>query len=145
VRGLLASVLLLAVGELAHADGLVVGGGSPRSIGRAGVGTASDDGGGALLVNPAAMARRDTTRVQIGAAVVDDSIEWHEAVSAPPARDQSGSTTLPFAAIESGIGDWVIGAGVMTSTAGERTFVPPGRNPPASFALMFDDRYAGLA
>ena len=145
MRGALLSVSLLAVCELAHADGLVVGGGSPRSIGRAGVGTASDDGGGALLVNPAAMARRDTTRVQIGAAVVDDSIEWQEAVSSPPARDQSGSTALPFAAIESGIGDWVLGAGVMTSTAGERAFVPPGRNPPASFGAMFDDRYAGLS
>lgn len=129
----------------ARADGLVIAGGSPRSIGRAGVGTASDDTGGALLVNPAAIARRDTTRVQIGATVIDDAIEWHEAVSAPPARDQSGSTTLPFAAIEGGIGKWVLGAGVMTSTASDRAFATPGRNPPSSFGEMFDDRYAGLA
>jgi hypothetical protein len=145
VHALRASVLLLAASGLARADGLVIGGGSPRAIGRAGVGTASDDGGGALLVNPAAMARRSTTRVQIGAAAVDDAIEWREAVSAPPARDQSGSTLLPFVAIESGTGDWVLGAAVLTSTAGERTFVPPGRNPPSTFALMFDDRYAGLS
>jgi hypothetical protein len=129
----------------ARADGLVIAGGAPRSIGRAGVGTASDDTGGALLVNPAAIARRDTTRVQIGATVIDDAIEWHEAVSAPPARDQSGSTTLPFAAIEGGIGKWVLGAGVMTSTASDRAFATPGRNPPSSFGEMFDDRYAGLA
>jgi hypothetical protein len=129
----------------ARADGLVIAGGSPRSIGRAGVGTASDDTGGALLVNPAAIARRDTTRVQIGATVIDDAIEWHEAISAPPARDQSGSTTLPFAAIEGGIGKWVLGAGVMTSTASDRAFATPGRNPPSSFGEMFDDRYAGLA
>ena len=140
-----ASVLLALVCGVARADGLAISGGSPGTIGRAGVGTASDDSGGALLVNPAAMARRDTTRVQIGAAVVDDAIEWREAIDAPPARDQSGSTVLPFAAIESGVGDWVLGMGVMTTTAGERTFVPPGRNPPTTFAAMFDDRYSGLA
>ncbi|MEJ7597608.1 MAG: hypothetical protein WKG01_06835 [Kofleriaceae bacterium] len=39
--------------------------GSPRSIGRAGVGTVGDDGGGALVINPAAIARRDSTRVQL--------------------------------------------------------------------------------
>jgi hypothetical protein len=128
----------------ARADGLVIVGGSPRSIGRAGVGTASDDTGGALLINPAAIARRDTTRVQIGASVIDDAIEWHEAVSAPPARDQSGSTTLPFAAMEGSVGSWVLGAGVMTSTASERAFATPGRNPTSSFGQMFDDRYAGL-
>lgn len=129
----------------ARADGLVIGGGSPRAIGRAGVGTASDDTGGALLVNPAAIARRDTTRVQIGASVIDDAVEWHEATSAPPARDQSGSTTLPFAAIEGGLGSWVLGVGVMTSAASERSFATPGRNPPSTFGQMFDDRYAGLA
>ena len=129
----------------ARADGLVIAGGSPRAIGRAGVGTASDDGGGALLVNPAAIARRDTTRVQLGATFVDDAIEWRDAVSAPPAHDQSGSSTLPFAAIESGVGGWVLGAAVMTSTASDRSFATPGRNPTSSFGEMFDDRYAGLA
>jgi len=145
VHVLRASVLLAAACGVARADGLVIGGGSPRSIGRAGVGTASDDSGGALLVNPAAMARRGTTRVQLGASAVDDAIDWREAIDAPPARDQSGSTVLPFAAIESGFGDWVLGMAAMTSAAGERTFVPPGRNPPASFGAMFDDRYSGLA
>jgi len=128
----------------ARADGLVIAGGSPRAIGRAGVGTASDDGGGALLVNPAAIARRDTTRVQLGATFVDDAIEWRDAVSAPPAHDQSGSSTLPFAAIESGVGGWVLGAAVMTSTASDRAFATPGRNPPSTFGQMFDDRYSGL-
>lgn len=140
-----AALLATFVWGSAHADGLVIGGASPRSVGRAGVGTASDDGGGALLVNPAAMARRSSTRVQLGATAIDDAIEWREAVSAPPARDQSGTTTLPFAAIESGFGDWVLGAGAMTSTASDRTFAGPGRNPPSSFGAMFDARYAGLA
>ncbi|HSN25904.1 MAG TPA: hypothetical protein VLT45_06445, partial [Kofleriaceae bacterium] len=83
--------------------------------------------------------------MQIGAAAVDDAIDWRQTIDAPPARDQSGSTLMPFAAIESGVGDWVLGMAVMTSAAGERTFVPPGRNPPASFGAMFDDRYSGLA
>jgi hypothetical protein len=138
-------LIVSAMWGSARADGVVIIGGSPRAIGRAGVGTASDDGGGALLVNPAAMARRQTTRVQLGASFVDDSIEWREATGAPPARDQSGSTTLPFAAVESGVGSWVLGAGVMTSTAFERDFASPGRVPPSQFDQMFDDRYAGLA
>ncbi|MCX5745587.1 MAG: hypothetical protein NT062_24180, partial [Proteobacteria bacterium] len=56
--------LCLSVGT-AHGDGLV-GGAMPRAIGRAGTGTVGDDGGGALLLDPAALARRETTRVQLG-------------------------------------------------------------------------------
>jgi hypothetical protein len=145
VHVLRAALFTTFVWGSARADGLVIGGGSPRSVGRAGVGTASDDGGGALLVNPAAMARRSSTRAQLGATAIDDTIEWREAVSAPPARDQSGTTVLPFAAVESGIGDWVLGVAAMTSTDTDRTFAGPGRNPPSSFGEMFDARYAGLA
>src|SRR5260221_12526868 len=88
-------VMLVAWCARAHADGLVIVGGSPRAIGRAGVGTASDDGAGALLLDPAALARRDGNRVQIGIALVDDSIEWLHAAGAPGPRDQSGSSRVP--------------------------------------------------
>ncbi|HEY6180440.1 MAG TPA: hypothetical protein VIX73_38620, partial [Kofleriaceae bacterium] len=60
----------------ARADGIAIVGGSPRAIGRAGAATVGDDGGGALLINPAAMARRDTTRAELGASTTEDDIEW---------------------------------------------------------------------
>lgn len=123
----------------------MITGGSPRAIGRAGVGTVGDDSGGALLVNPAALARRDTKRAQVGIAVIDDSIVWQRALDgAPNALDQAGSVALPFVAVEGAIGDWVIGAAAMTSTASQRSFRRPGRIPPESFMSAFDYRYAGM-
>ena len=137
-------VTLVAWCARAHGDGIVIAGGSPRSIGRAGVGTVSDDGGGALLVNPAALARRDETRVQIGVAFVDDSVEWLHVQGSPTARDQAGSSTMPQLAAEGAIGDWVIGAGAMTSAVSEREMREPGRLDPASYGNAFEYRYIGL-
>src|ERR1700710_1591029 len=104
----------------AGADGLVIAGGSPRAIGRAGVGTVSDDGGGALLLDPAVLARRDTTRVQLGVAFVADSVEWLHAAGAPVARDQSGSSTMPAIAAEGAWGEWIRGAAAITSAVSTR-------------------------
>ena len=137
-------VTLVAWCARAHGDGVVIGGGSARSIGRAGVGTVSDDGGGALLVNPAALARRDATRVQIGVAFVDDSVEWLHAAGAPSVRDQSGSSTMPQLAAEGALGDWVIGAGAMTSAVSDREMRSPGQLDPASYGNAFEYRYIGL-
>src|SRR5258706_5020882 len=138
-------VMLVAWCARAHADGLVIAGGSPRAIGRAGVGTASDDGGGALLLDPAALARRDAKRVQIGIAFVDDSVEWLHAAGAPVARDQSGSSTVPMIAVEGAWGDYVIGAGVMTSAVSERALREPDKLDAAHYGNLFEYRYIGLA
>ncbi len=138
-------VTLVAWCARAQADGLVITGGSPRAIGRAGVGTASDDGGGALLVNPAAMARRDAKRAQLGVSFIEDDVDWLPARNAPDVRDQAGSSTLPFAAAEAGIGDWVIGLGVMTSAVSERSFAAPGSLPPDQLGNQFEYRYAGIS
>src|SRR6185436_15685327 len=73
-RHVVCALVALAPAQ-AHADGIAIVGGSPRAIGRAGAATVGDDGGGALLINPAAMARRDTTRGQIGVAVLDDTMQ----------------------------------------------------------------------
>ena len=127
----------------ARADGLVIAGGSPRSIGRAGVGTVSDDGGGALLLDPAVLARRDTTRVQVGIAFVDDSVEWLHAASSPLARDQSGSSTMPLIAVEGSWGEWILGAGAMTSTVSERELRSPGSLDAAHYGTAFEYRYVG--
>jgi hypothetical protein len=138
-------VAIITVPVVARAGGLVVVSGSPRAIGRAGAGTVGDDGGGALLVNPAAMARRETTRVQLGIASVDDAISWQsDNAGAPLSRDQSGSHVMPLVAVEGAIGSWVIGAGAMTSSVGERSLRPPGSTSPEQYMTLFDYRYAGI-
>jgi hypothetical protein len=128
----------------ARAEAPIVGGRSPRGIGRAGVGTVSDDGGGALLVNPAAIARRDSTRMQLGLLFVDDEMFWLHAPSAPAARDQSSSRFLPFVSIEGAIGDWVVGMGAGTPGRCGRWRRRPGRIPPTDFGNSFEYRYTGL-
>ncbi len=142
-----ACVVLCVAAVTARADGLIVVGGSPRAIGRAGVGTVGDDGGGALLINPAAIARRDGDRAQVGVAISDDAIDFTPVGDgAPTAHDQAGSSTLPFAALEGSLHGFVIGAAVMTSAVGERSLRPPSDLPnPSDIDASFAHRYAGIA
>lgn len=137
---------VIAASPAAVAGGLVVTSASPRAIGRAGAGTVGDDGGGALVVNPAAIARRDGTRAQIGFAFFDDELAWQSASpDAPIARDQAPSSVAPIAAALGSIGPWVIGAAVMTSAVQDRALRPPRDLPPDQFGVAFDYRYAGIA
>jgi len=140
-----AFVTLVAWCAPARGEAPIGGGRTARAIGRAGVGTVSDDGGGALLANPAAIARRESTRIQFGLAFIDDEMFWLAAKSAPAARDQSSSRLVPMVAIEGAICNWVIGVGVGTSVRSEREFRRPGRLPPSDFGNTFEYRYAGLA
>ena len=55
-----------------------------------------------------------------GDAAGAEAVEWIHAQDAPIARDQSGSSTLPLVAFEGGWGDWILGAGAMTSAVSER-------------------------
>lgn len=135
---------MLLASTLAHAEAPVVGGRTARSIGRAGAGTVSDDGGGALLVNPAAIARREAARMQIGVAFLDDEVYWLHSLSSPAARDQSSSRLFPLLAIEGAIGDWIVGASISTTAHSERLLRRPGRIPPADYGNSFEYRYAGL-
>ncbi len=124
----------------------MVGGRLPRTIGRAGVGTVSDDGAGALAGNPAGLARREGARIQLGLSFLDDEMYWLESASAPAARDQSSSRLLPLVAIEGAIGDFVVGAAFMTAARSERLFRSPTplAIPPEFFGKSFQYRYAGL-
>ena len=140
----IAAVTFVAWCAQARAEAPIVGGRTPRAIGRAGVGTVSDDGSGALLANPAAIARRDSTRLQLGLLFIDDEMYWLYQRSAPAARDQSSSRLLPAIAIQGAIGDWVVGVGAGTSVRSERLFRRPGRIPPENFSNLFEYRYAGL-
>jgi hypothetical protein len=138
-------VTLVAWCAPARGEAPIVGGRTPRGIGRAGVGTVSDDGAGALLANPAAIARRDSTRLQLGIGFVDDEMFWLASQSAPSARDQSSSRLLPQVAIEGSICDWIIGIGAGTTVRTERVFRRPLRLPSTDFGNAFEYRYSGLS
>lgn len=130
----------------ARGDGLVVVGGTPRAIGRAGTGTVGDDGGGALLLDPAMLARRDTHRVQLGIAVTEDTITFTgNSVDAPEARNQAAPPIAPLVAVQAGIGGFVLGLGVMTSGVTERAFRDPNSLPATQLGPRFDYRYAGIS
>jgi hypothetical protein len=124
--------------------------GSPASIGRAGAGTAADDGGAALLDDPAAMARRDSLRMQVGVSLADHPIDWQADTSgAAQFHDQAASTPMPELAIEGGWSGWVFGAAAMTSSAVQRTFASPNdfpvESPDTEASQRFAYRYAGIA
>lgn len=143
-RRVLCALVALAPAR-GFADGLSVSGGSPRAIGRAGAATVGDDGGGALLINPAAMARRDALRAQLGLAIVDDQIDWRtDAQDAFTSKGQAGSSLAPIGAVIGGAGDWIIGAGAMTSGVTERRLAPPNIVI-GDLKHDFDYRYAGIS
>jgi Outer membrane protein transport protein (OMPP1/FadL/TodX) len=143
-RRVVCALVALAPAQ-AHADGIAIVGGSPRAIGRAGAATVGDDGGGALLVNPAAIARRDTLRAQVGVAVVEDAVHWQSAAKdAPLSSGQAGSRLAPLGAAFGSIGHWIVGAGVMTATLSERA-MPHPEDAGSELGAAFDYRYAGIA
>jgi hypothetical protein len=128
----------------AHADGIAIVGGSPRAIGRAGAAVVGDDGGGALLINPASIARRDTMRGQIGIAIVEDAVQWQSAtLAAPRSAAQAGSRIAPLGAAIVALGPWILGAGMMTAAVSERALARPGDVGAVNGA--YDYRYAGIA
>ncbi len=140
------ALVWLGVGATASAGGLVITNGSPRAIGRAGTGTVGDDGGGALLVNPAALARREGYRAELGFAYVDDEIVWQsQSDGAPATRDQAPSSVAPLLAVIGSKGSWVIGLAAMTSAVSDRSLRRPGTLPPEELGVAFDYRYAGIA
>ena len=140
--------ILLLCASIARAGGLDTDFGSPRAIGRAGTGTASDDGAGALLVNPGGLARRDQWRVQLGAVLADDTIAWRPPNSdAPIARDQAASSVLPAIGVEGSICGWVVGFAAQASAASARRLASPLDYPvdsPDLLANRFQYRYAGI-
>ncbi len=143
LRGLVCAVLATRV---ASAGGLVTSS-SPRSIGRAGATTVGDDGGGALLANPAAIARRGGKRGELGVVFVDDELSWQsDTAGAPIVRDQSASNVAPHAAAFASVDAWTFGLAAMTTSVSRRSFRRPSDVPnPSDIDQAFDYRYAGIA
>jgi hypothetical protein len=140
-----AVVTLVAWGAQARGEAPIVTGRTPRAVGRAGVGTVSDDGGGALLVNPAAIARRSSNRLQLGLAFVDDELSYLASLHAPAARDQSSSRLVPMVSFEGAIGDWIVGIAAGTTVRSERALRRPRDILPTDYGNSFEYRYTGLA
>jgi len=145
-RAWVAVGLILVASAPAEAGGPVIVGGTPRAIGRAGTSVASDDAGGALLVNPAGLARRDATRFQLGVALVDDAIAWDpDRADAPIARDQAGSRLAPLGAVVGEVRGWILGAGISTAAIRERALRDPSDVPATNVGGAFEYRYTGVA
>lgn len=142
----LAALCLVLACEPAFAGGLVVTS-SPRSIGRAGAATVGDDGGGALLVNPAAIARRAGKRAELGMVFVDDTMTWQsDTAGTPGVRDQAPASLAPYGAAFGSTGSWTFGLGAMTAAVSDRSFRrPTDITDPANIDAAFDYRYAGIA
>ncbi len=105
-----------------------------------------DDGGGALLINPAAMARRDTLRVELGAAVIEDAPEWQSLTEgAPLSVGRAGSRLAPLGAAIGAIGGWVIGVGAMTAAVVARSLPRPSDAVDDSLGATYDYRYTGIS
>lgn len=152
VRRCVLCALVAVAPAHAHADGIAVVGGSPRAIGRAGAATVGDDGGGALLINPAAMARRDATRIELGATAIEDDIEWQSyGQGAPRSLGRAGSRNAPLGAALGALGNWVIGLGAMTAAVVTRALPRPSDADADMEALQhnlnnrYDYRYTGIA
>ncbi|HEY5920460.1 MAG TPA: outer membrane protein transport protein, partial [Kofleriaceae bacterium] len=140
-----AIVTLVAWCAQARGEAPIVGGRTARAIGRAGVGTVSDDGGGAVMANPAAIARREGTRLQLGLSFIDDEMYWLASQTAPAVRDQSSSRIVPMIAIEGAIKNWIVGIAAGTTVRNERVLRRPGSIPPTQFRNSFEYRYTGLS
>lgn len=118
--------------------------GSDRAVGRVGATLVSDDGGVAVLRNPAGLARRAQRRAQLALSLAGDRVTEaragrRTARTGQPARPSG----LAFAA--GATGPLSIGA-VFATDDDERALPTPGPLiPPEQIARDFDHRYAGLA
>lgn len=128
-----------------HADGISIVGGSPRAIGRAGAATVGDDGGGALLINPAAMARRSAARAQLGVSLVEDALHWQsDSAAAPLSSGHAAARLAPLGAAIGTLDHWIVGAGVMTAAISDRALPRPG-DVEGELGAAYDYRYTGIA
>jgi hypothetical protein len=118
-----------------------------RHVARAGAALVSDDGAGALLANPASLARQEATRAELGIALrdADGSFRASPAASdAPTIEDRGAPRVVPAAFAAAAVGGVVLAAGYVES-ADARAELPapePGQ-PPGDVARLFPHRYGG--
>ena len=134
------ALALVGAGGFANADPA-----APRSAGRAGTGTVSDDGAGAAFTSPAALARRGGLRVVAGTAIVDDGLEHAPDGADTTARAQGGAALLPTGAAIAGAGPLVVALAVAADGEGRSFAAPDPGLGATSVNRFFAYRYAGLS
>jgi hypothetical protein len=145
-RALLVIAAMCAAPRGARADGAVLGPVSPRAVGRAGAAVVSDDGAGALVLNPAALARREAARVQLGVVVIDDDAHFDAVGEGPIAIERGPSTVVPVGGGAMRLGPLVVGAALLDDAVLARAFPEPEPGQPVDdVERLFPHRYAGLA
>jgi hypothetical protein len=145
-RALLVIAAMCAAPRGARADGAVLGPVSPRAVGRAGAAVVSDDGAGALVLNPAALARREAARVQLGVVVIDDDAHFDAVGEGPIAIERGPSTVVPVLGGAMRLGPVVVGVALLDDAVLARAFPEPAPGQPVDdVERLFPHRYAGLA
>lgn len=120
---------------------------SARHVARAGATLVSDDGAGALLANPAGLARSAAPRAELGLVVRDGDARFRADGDHPTIVDRAGAGLRPAVAVAAGLGDrFAIGVGyVDTSDAASDLPTPEPGQPAADVARLFPHRYGGTA
>ncbi len=143
---------MFAVGSLvmaasnATADGLDLDVWGARSIARAGTTVVSEDGGPALLLNPAGLVRRTQLRMQVGMAFHDDDPTYRASnnLGSPDIKNRAPALVTPSIAVQGSLGPLVLGAGYIERGDLQRTFTAPEFDQPADqIQRLFPHRYAG--
>lgn len=149
-RGLIAFAVTslvapLVAARVASAGGLALDLTAPRGVGRAGAGVVSDDGAASVVVNPAAMARRDVVRAQAALVVVDDDASYDAPGDGVVATARGPSQLSPALGIEGAVGPIVIGAALVDDARLSRRFAAPSPGQPGDdVEALYPHRYAGL-
>ncbi len=134
LRRALAALLIAAPG-VARGGGLALGGS-----------VVADDGASAVVVNPAALARRDVTRAQLGLVVRDDHERFDPDGAGPVIEERGPSTIFPVLGVQWAAGSLVVGASLIEDAAWSRRFAAPTPGQPADdVARLYPHRYASLA
>ncbi len=110
MRRVAAAVIFVTTAARADALDTPVG---ARVTGRAGAALLAADDGSALLGNPANLARRTGTRVQVGLAAIQRGVEFvsnaaFPAGSAPAVENTAGVTLSPWVSVQAGLGSRVV-------------------------------------
>ncbi len=138
------AVAWLAGASSAWAD--TSAGSSARAIGRAGATLVSEDGGAALVQNPAGMVRRSSWRLGVGLGLRDSDVTYVPS-DGPTIRDQAAPERQREIALMGGFGRWVIGAAYLAPPARARALPTPDpeRALDPAEARAFPHRYSGLS
>ena len=120
-----------------------------RAIGRAGTTTVSGDGGSALVVNPAGIARSTSLRVQVGMSLHDDDASYRapdaDVANSPTVADRAAPALAPNIAVQGAIGQVVVGAAFLELGHLDRLLPAPAfGQTDADVDRLFPHRYGGL-